>query len=221
MAKLNEKKTNYTVFTRVQTEFSTRLFLNGKVLERKKFTKLLGVWLQEDGGWGKNTEETCKAAYQRISMLTKLRYAGETIENLLHIYKQFIRSKLEYCMVAMHSSMSQQQSSSLERCQAVSLRIILQENYVSYEAAMEMTGLETLSARRQKRCLDFSLKSIRHEQNKRFFPRNPNIENEMNIREREEFVVNFGRTKSYQMSAIPYCQRLLNAHFSKIKKNNV
>ena len=43
LAKLNEKKTNYTVFTRVQTEFSTRLFLNGKVLERKKFTKLLGV----------------------------------------------------------------------------------------------------------------------------------------------------------------------------------
>ena len=124
-------------------------------------------------------------------------------------------------MVAMHSSMTQQQSSSLERCQAVSLRIILQENYVSYEAAMEMTGLETLSARCQKRCLDFSLKSIRHEQNKRFSPRNPNIENEMNIREREEFVVNFGRTKSYQMSAIPYCQRLLNVHFSELKKNNV
>ena len=60
-------------------------------------------------------------------------------------------------MVAMHTSMTQQQSSSLERCQAVSLRIILQENYVSYEAVLEMTGLETLSARRQKRCLDFSL----------------------------------------------------------------
>ena len=77
-------------------------------MERKKYTKLLGVWLQEDGGWGKNTQETCKAAYQRINMLTKLRYAGETIESVVHIYKQLIRSKLEYCMAAMHSSMTLQ-----------------------------------------------------------------------------------------------------------------
>ena len=174
------------------------------------------MWLQEDGGWDKNTDETCKAAYQRVSMLTKLQYAGETIENLLHIYKQFIRSKLEYCMVAMHSSLTGQQASSLERCQAVCLRIILQESYISYEAAMEMTGLCSLFSRRQKRCLDFSLKCIRHEQNSRFFPRNPNIQNEMNIRDREQFVVNFGRTKAYQMSAIPYCQRLLNDHFKQM-----
>ena len=169
-------------------------------------------------GWDKNTEETCKAAYQRISMLTKLRYAGETIENLIHIYKQFVKSKLEYCMVAMYSSMTQQQKNLLERCQAVSLRIILQYNYISYEAAMKMTGLEPLSDRRQKRCLDFSLKCIKHSQNRRFFPKNPNLENEGHIRNREEFVVNFGRTKAYQMSAIPYCQRLLNTHFSNQKK---
>ena len=149
-------------------------------------------------------------------MLTKLRYAGETIENLIHIYKQFIRSKLEYCMVAMHSSLTAQQANSLERCQAVCLRIILQESYISYEAAMEMTGLSTLFSRRQKRCLDFSLKCIKHKQNSRFFPRNPNIQNEMEIRNREQFVVNFGRTKAYQTSAIPFCQRLLNEHFNQL-----
>ena len=33
------------------------------------------------------------------------------------------------------------------------------------------------------------------------------------VREREEFVVNFARTKQYQQSAIPACQRLLNNHF--------
>ena len=121
-------------------------------------------------------------------------------------------------MVAMHSSMTQQQTNLLERCQAVSLRIILQYNYISYEAAMKMTGLEPLSDRRQKRCLDFSLKCIKHSQNRRFFPKNPNLENEGHIRNREEFVVNFGRTKAYQMSAIPYCQRLLNTHFSNQKK---
>ena len=134
------------------------------------------------------------------------------------IYKQFVKSKLEYCMVAMHSSMTQQQTNLLERCQAVSLRIILQYNYISYEAAMKMTGLEPLSDRRQKRCLDFSLKCIKHSQNRRFFPKNPNLENEGHIRNREEFVVSFGRTKAYQNNAIPYCQRLLNTHFSNQNK---
>ena len=32
------------------------------------------------------------------------------------------------------------------------------------------------------------------------------------VRDREEFKVNFARTKQYQDSAIPYCQKLLNEH---------
>ena len=61
--------------------------------------------------------------------------------------------------------------------------------------------------------MDFSPKCISHEQNRRFFPRNPNIGNITEVREREEFVVNFARTKQYKESAIPFCQRLLNSHF--------
>ena len=59
-------------FTRSRAPFSTRLTLNDKVLERKSSITLLGVWLQEDGRWDKNIAETCKSAYQRVSMLTKL-----------------------------------------------------------------------------------------------------------------------------------------------------
>ena len=32
------------------------------------------------------------------------------------------------------------------------------------------------------------------------------------VRDREEFKVNFARTKQYQDSAIPHCQKLLNEH---------
>ena len=166
LIQLNRDKTNYIVFSRARAEFVTRFSLDSQILERKKFTKLLGVWLQEDGGWQKNVEETCKAAYMRVSMLTKLRYAGESIENLLHLYKQFVRSRLEYCVVAMHSSLTLQQSNALERCQAVLLRVIIQESYVLYDAALEMSGLAPLSTRRLERCLDLSLKCIKHEQNK-------------------------------------------------------
>ena len=147
-------------------------------------------------------------------MLTKLRYAGEIVASLLHIYKQFIRSKLAYCSVAFHSSLTLKQCKAIERCKAVCLRIILQESYESYESALTLTGLKKISTRRSERCLDFSLECIKHKQNRRMFPTNPNLENDNEVRQRERFIVNFARTQAYQKSAIPYFQNLLNAHFA-------
>jgi hypothetical protein len=53
LMKLKESKTSYIVFSRSKQNFATRLTVNGKLVERKSHVKLLGVWLQEDGGWEK------------------------------------------------------------------------------------------------------------------------------------------------------------------------
>ena len=103
-------------------------------------------------------------------MLTKLRNAGVSTEDLILIYKLHIRACLEYCGVAFHSSLSSQQAAALERCQAVCLRVIFVEMYVSYEAALEMAGLSKLADRRQEMCIDFAKKCIKHPSNHRFFP---------------------------------------------------
>ena len=195
---LTKTKTHYILFNRARTPFTTRLIVNEQVLERKQCIKLLGVWLQEDGGLEKNTKELCKKAYKRVGMLTKLRYAGVQTEDLLTIYKLHIRSCLEYNAVSFHSSLSSQQEDSIERCQSVCLKVILQENYVSYEAALEMAGLEKLSDRRLKKCLDFAKKCLKHPVNQRIFPLNPNLNNQHNIRAREKYVVNFARTNMYK-----------------------
>jgi hypothetical protein len=154
--KLNEAKTKYLIFHRTQQQFSTRLTVNGKVLKIQKSFKLLGIWLEENVGWKKNIEELYRNAYSRLSLLTKLKYAGGTTEDLLHTYKVLIRSRLEYCGVAFHSSLTKQQEDSQEICQAVCLRIILQESYISYSSALEMCGLKILYLRRQDWCLQFS-----------------------------------------------------------------
>ena len=86
--------------------------------------------------------------------------------------------------------------------------------YVNYSSALEMCGLESLYDRRQKRCIDFALKSVKHSRNRKMFPLNK-IEHGHNIREKEIFKVNFARTEKYRKSAIPYCQRLLNEQESK------
>ena len=174
LMRLKESKTTYLIFTRARADFSTRLTVNGKFIERQNYVKLLGVWLQQDGGWGKHIKETCKKEYMRMGFLSKLRYAGLNRRELVRNYKQFVRTALEYCSVAYHSSLTDAQSNLLERCQAVALRIILQEDYESYRSALILTGIEKLSSRRAARCLDFSLKCTEHEQNSRFFPRNPN-----------------------------------------------
>ena len=49
LMQLKESKTDYMVFTRAQKQFSTRLTLNNKWIERKYEGKCLGVWLQPDG----------------------------------------------------------------------------------------------------------------------------------------------------------------------------
>ena len=114
---------------------------------------------------------------------------------MIDIYKKFIRTDLEYCIVAIQSSLSEIQTNALEHCWAVSIKIILQSDYDSYESALLLSGIEKLSSRRLACCKDFILKCIQHDQKKHFFLIKPNIENTTEVRDREEFVVNFARTK--------------------------
>ena len=189
--------------------FTTRLNMNNTNLDRISVTKLLGLWISEDLSWDLNTKAICRKAYSRLSMLTKLKYVGVSIEDLLEIYVLFIRSITEYCAVAFHSSLTLEQTSNLERIQKTCLKVILNDNYISYGSALEMTGLETLQDCREKRCLNFARKCVAHPTNQCFFPLN-------NIHYREKFCVNHARTATYEKSTIPYCQRLLNSYFSSL-----
>ena len=76
LVKLNEQKCSYLIFSRTKEPFSTRLALNNCKLDQISATKLLGVWITEDLSWQKNTQEICRKAYARLSMLTKLKYVG-------------------------------------------------------------------------------------------------------------------------------------------------
>ena len=211
MMKFNHDKSNYIVFSRSKEKFSTRINLENVKLDRVTETKMLGVWLTEDLKWAKNTKEICIRAYSRVSLLTKLKYAGVKIEDLIEVYILYIRSVTEYCSVVFHSRLTVEDSDSLERIQKCCLRIILGDSYISYSAALEMTGLVTLHQRREERCLAFALKAIKHPLNSRMFPLNP--ETGQDTRTPEMFTVNFAHTDAYKTSSIPDNQRRLNEHF--------
>ena len=203
LMKLNSNKSNYMILSRTHDKFSTRLSLNNKKLEQVSQVKLLGVWISDDMSWAKNTSEVCRKAYSRISMLSKLKYAGVSTEDLLNVYVLFIRSVLEYSCVVWHSRLTCDQSMKIERVQKICLRIILAEMYVSYDAALEMSGLDSLESRREQRCLNFARKCLKNSKHMKLFPENPKGF-------REKYVVNFAKTETYKKSSIPYMQRLLN-----------
>ena len=94
LMQINEKKCNYMTFSRSKSKFSTRLKINDVNMERITETKLLGVWLSDDIGWTRNCKEICMKAFSRLSMITKLKYVGVSLEDLLDIYILYIRSIL-------------------------------------------------------------------------------------------------------------------------------
>ena len=148
---INRDKSNFIIFSRSRENFTTRITISEDNVERMPVIKLLGVWLQEDLGWHENTKQICKKAFSRISLLSKLKYVGIQTDDLLTIYKLFIRCIPEYCSTVFHSSLSEELSNKIDRIQSTCLKVILSESHVSYSAALEMCGLEQLSIRRDNR----------------------------------------------------------------------
>ena len=132
LMQINEAKCNYMIISRSETSFATRLDINHIRLEQTPVTKMLGVWISDDLSWNKNCKEISRKAYSRLSMLTKLKY----VEDLLDVYKLFIRSCIEYCSVAFHSTLTLEQSAKLKQIQKTCLRVILSAMYISYSAAL-------------------------------------------------------------------------------------
>ena len=122
-------------------------------------------------------------------MLTKFKYVGVSKKDLLDVYVLFVRSLLEYCAVVWHSRLTQEQGNNLEIVQKSCLRVILGEQYVNYENALEICELKTLTERRQDRCLKFAQKCLEHPIQRRLFPPNPGKSHK--LRENEKYFVNF------------------------------
>ena len=189
--------------------------MNTVKLDQVHEARLLGVLLTEDLKFERNTQDICRRAFARISLLTKLKFVGVQCHDLVDVYKLFIRSLLEYCCVSWHSSLTKEQSYDIERVQRTALKVILGEAYDDYENALITCDLENLYNRREKRCLTFGLRSLKHPKHMHMFPYNTS---DQSVRNPNTFKVNFARTSTYKNSAVPYIQNMLNSHFSKKKK---
>ena len=215
---LNPKKTKNQIFNfSTLNQFVTDIKMKNETLEIVDDSKLLGTIISSDLSWNKNTEEIVKKANQRMRMLHAAAKFTSKISDLKTIYKMFIRSGMEYNSVVWHSSLTDKNTSDLERIQKNAAKVILKSNYESFEKALEILNMETLEKRREKLCLNFAKKSLKSETMKTIFPENE--KSSMKTRNQERFIVNFANRERYKKSAIPYLQRMLNSCESEQKKN--
>ena len=112
--KINENKSKIMVFNFTKNyQFSTRLELEGKILETVSETKLLGTIVTNDLKWGKNTSFIVKKANKRLELLRKISNFGADSDDLKNIYILYIRSLLEQSCIVWHSALTEENASDL------------------------------------------------------------------------------------------------------------
>ena len=192
---LNNKKSKIMIFNFTRDfPVSARAALENEILEIIHETKLLGVLLDDELSWDRNTMSLVRRANSRMRLLHKLVEFDVPIPDLIQIYTLFIRSIVEQSCVVWHSSLTVENSQDLERIQKNALKIILKDQYTSYSDALKHVGLDMLSERREKLCLTFARNCVKNESTKDMFPLNENFTN-MSTRNPELFQVQSCRTE--------------------------
>ena len=208
--KLNDSKTKYMIvnFTNIY-QFNTRIMLNDKILDCIEQIKLLGVEFRDDLSWKDNTHAITRKAFARMTLLRKLVCFGIPKSDLVNLYIIFIRSLLEYCCEVWHSSITEEEVQDLERVQKSAVRVIMGDQYENYEDSLNELDIEELAIRREQMCLNFAKKCVSNPKTSAWFPMN--LLTEHDIRNSNEYQVQYALTERLKKSTIPYLQRLLNS----------
>ena len=215
---LNEKKTKCMIFNRSKKfQFTSDIRLKGQKLNVVDETKLLGTIITNDLKWNRNTLIIVKNANSKMRMLQVAAKFIKSKQDLLHIYKSFIRSRLEFSSVVWHSSLSKTNENDIERVQKSALKLILKENYRDYKTALKTLNIESLYDRREKLCLKFARKCLKDDNFKKLFPYRKS-KHSMDMRKAEKFHIKQINTERYRKSAIPAMLRLLNEEDLKMKQ---
>ena len=128
-------------------------------------------------------------------------------KKLKMIFVQHIRSILEFGVVAWNGALTQKQGKTIEKIQKIALRLIF-GRLKTYKQLLEEAKLDSLDIRREKLCLKFAKKAIKHKQFKNWFLKaNPGTQTE-----KPRYYTCITNTKRLRKSPIPYLTNLLNKY---------
>ena len=178
----------------------------GNKIENSQSIKILGFHFSSDPDMRAQVESIKKSFRSRKWILHHLGHNGFSQTDLLAVFRSVILPVHDYCSCVYNSSLTYTQAMQLERLQAQALKAIYGYHY-SYRQLLEISGLQTLQARRDERCRKFALKCTRDDYFKTWFPLNPVMRATRNPLPYQEF---FAKTKRLFNSPMYYMRRLLN-----------
>ena len=141
-------------------------------------------------------------------MLYHLRRAGFKDGQLFRLYCCYIRTIIEYCAVVYHSLLKKGEEEDLERLHRHAVRVCygMQE---PVREVMQTTGIETLKARRERRCDKFIQKAASNPIfGARWFQQRP--QSGHNLRRRREIIEPRATTSRRFNSPLAFIQRRAN-----------
>ena len=135
---------------------------------------------------------------------------GVPHDDLVLICCLYIRSVLEQNCNVWSASITEEENDDIERVQKVACRIIIKDDYSSYQEAITIINLNSLRSRQKQ----LSLNCLKNERTQDMFSQNPNFPEDT----MEKYTVNFASTGRLMNSAIPSMQRVLNSDYILCKR---
>ncbi len=211
--KLNPKKCQALEVNFSNTPHNSDLRIGAEKLSCVDKAKVLGVWVQNDLKWQTQVDEMLKKANRRLFMLRSLKRFGFEQEELVLVYKCYVRPVVEYCDVVWHSGLTSKQSAALERIQKRACKTICGHNhYNSYGDALTQCSMTSLHERRQEHCLKFAQGLNNNTRTNHLLPPTRFQSHGRTLRNANNLSQLPAKTDRFKNSPIPFFISLLNSH---------
>ena len=175
--------------------------------------KIIGFHFNTKPTVGFHVEIMCQKFRCKLWSLRQLKKSGMGQVDLLVVYKTILRPVLEYACVTYGPMLTEEMNKNIEKLQLRVMKIIYGRT-VSYNTVLEMTSLEILRERREKKLLRFAQKTLANERfASKWFPK-ANVHNYF-TRNPKIFLEEKTRTNRLYNSPLYTMRRMLNATHQK------
>ena len=120
--KFNPDKTRDMIFANKNFGDSPPIVFNNFQVKRVTEHKHLGIWLTPTLSWSRHVHHICMRANSKLSVLRNIRYLSRPVLDIL--YKQQIRSVIDYGLLLFYGSLNQSDIAKLDRIQYRSAKVV-------------------------------------------------------------------------------------------------
>ena len=179
---------------------------DGNRIGCQKVMKVLGMNFSNRPNMWAHVEAICRGIRRRYWTLRNLKNSGFTEKELVTVYKTIIRPVAEYGAVVFHSSLTEEQTNLIERCQNNALKCIYGAG-LSAREMREKAEITTLHDRRNTLVNKFASKCASNPHFARWFPLKQSRRSERKGVRKEHYI---------EMKA--RCDRLKNSPFYDFRR---